>query len=70
MSFLIYNFTLRLQNEVDAARTLDVTLSASSVYYNGVDANLIKQANGKFKVRPRGRKCNRQIFSHLFAKNG
>ncbi|CAB3369006.1 Hypothetical predicted protein [Cloeon dipterum] len=50
-----FEINVTIKNEVDDARTLDVTLCASSVYYNGVEANLIKKAAGKFKIRPRGR---------------
>ncbi|XP_059479361.1 hemocyte protein-glutamine gamma-glutamyltransferase-like [Neocloeon triangulifer] len=46
---------VNIKNEVDDVRTLDVILSASSVYYNGVEANLIKKAAGKFKIRPGGK---------------
>ncbi|XP_071559341.1 hemocyte protein-glutamine gamma-glutamyltransferase [Temnothorax nylanderi] len=44
--------TVNIKNKSDETRTIQAILSAGSVYYNGVKANLVKRASGDFVLQP------------------
>ena len=44
--------TVNIKNKSNQPRTIQAILSAGSVYYTGVKANLVKRANGDFVLQP------------------
>ncbi|XP_012266223.1 hemocyte protein-glutamine gamma-glutamyltransferase-like [Athalia rosae] len=46
--------TVRIKNKSNEPRNIQAILSAGSVYYTGVKANLVKRATGQFTVHPGG----------------
>ncbi|KYM93428.1 PREDICTED: hemocyte protein-glutamine gamma-glutamyltransferase-like [Cyphomyrmex costatus] len=44
--------TVSIKNKSDEMRTIQAILSAGSVYYTGVKANLVKRASGDFVLQP------------------
>lgn len=48
--------TVRIKNKSAQPRHVQAILSAGSVYYTGVKANLVKRATGKFTIPPNGSK--------------
>ncbi|EGI63125.1 Hemocyte protein-glutamine gamma-glutamyltransferase [Acromyrmex echinatior] len=44
--------TVNIKNKSDETRTIQAILSAGSVYYTGVKANLVKRASGDFVLQP------------------
>ncbi|KAG8305606.1 hypothetical protein J6590_067085 [Homalodisca vitripennis] len=48
-----FSVSINIKNDSEEVRTIQASLSASSVYYNGVKAHLIKKASGVFKVQPK-----------------
>ncbi|KZC05406.1 PREDICTED: hemocyte protein-glutamine gamma-glutamyltransferase-like [Dufourea novaeangliae] len=44
--------TVHMKNKSDQPRTIQAILSAGSVYYTGVKANLVKRASGDFVLQP------------------
>ena len=48
-----YKVGIYIHNKADTERTVDVVLSSSSVFYNGVKAHLIKKGSGQFKLKGR-----------------
>lgn len=49
---------IKIKNDSDEVRTVQAALSASSVFYNGVKAHMIKRATGTFTMQP---KSNEQL---------
>ncbi|XP_029050164.2 hemocyte protein-glutamine gamma-glutamyltransferase-like [Osmia bicornis bicornis] len=47
-----FALTVNIKNKSDQPRTIQAILSAGSVYYNGVKANLVKRASGDFTLQP------------------
>ena len=47
-----FRVSVNIHNTSDEERTIKVYLSATSVYYTGVKANLVKKASGEFVVVP------------------
>ncbi|XP_003707216.3 hemocyte protein-glutamine gamma-glutamyltransferase-like isoform X1 [Megachile rotundata] len=45
--------TVNIKNKSNEPRTIQAVLSAGSVYYNGVKANLVKRASGDFVLQPK-----------------
>lgn len=48
--------TVNIKNKSDQTRTIQAILSAGSVYYTGVKANLVKRASGDFVLQPNASK--------------
>lgn len=48
--------TVNIKNKSDETRTIQAILSAGSVYYTGVKANLVKRASGDFVLQPNSSK--------------
>ncbi|XP_033341899.2 hemocyte protein-glutamine gamma-glutamyltransferase [Megalopta genalis] len=44
--------TVNMKNKSDQPRTIQAILSAGSVYYTGIKANLVKRASGDFVLQP------------------
>lgn len=44
--------TVNITNKSNETRTIQAILSAGSVYYTGVKANLVKRASGDFTLQP------------------
>lgn len=44
--------TVNIKNKSNETRTIQAILSAGSVYYTGVKANLVKRASGDFALQP------------------
>lgn len=58
--------TVNIKNKSTAVRNIQAILSAGSVFYNGVKANMVKRADGDFAVQPGASKSIVSIFdSHL-----
>lgn len=61
--------TVNIKNKSDQTRTIQAILSAGSVYYTGVKANLVKRASGDFVLQPNaGEKIVFFFFRTLAAK--
>lgn len=43
---------VKIKNRSEAIRSINASLSAGSVYYTGVKANLIKKTQGQFTMKP------------------
>lgn len=54
--------TVNIKNKSNETRTIQAILSAGSVYYNGVKANLVKRASGDFALQPNAG----EIFFYVF----
>lgn len=54
--------TVDIKNKSNETRTIQAILSAGSVYYTGVKANLVKRASGDFALQPNAG----EIFVTLF----
>uniref|UniRef100_A0A1B6EUM3 Transglutaminase-like domain-containing protein n=1 Tax=Cuerna arida TaxID=1464854 RepID=A0A1B6EUM3_9HEMI len=50
-----FSISINIKNDSEEVRTIQASLSASSVYYNGVKAHLIKKASGVFKMQPKSK---------------
>lgn len=48
--------TVNIKNKSNKPRTIQAILSAGSVYYTGVKANLVKRASGDFVLQPNASK--------------
>lgn len=51
-----FSVTVNMKNKSDKPRTIQAILSAGSVYYTGVKANLVKRASGDFVLQPNASK--------------
>ncbi|XP_043278187.1 hemocyte protein-glutamine gamma-glutamyltransferase-like [Venturia canescens] len=47
-----FTVTVNIKNKSTERRTISAILSAGSVYYNGVKANVVKKASGEFTIHP------------------
>lgn len=47
-----FRVTIKITNKSKDVRRLKASLSAGSVYYNGVKAHLVKKSSGEFEVQP------------------
>ena len=47
-----FTVTVNIVNKSTQSRSIQAILSAGSVYYTGVKANLVKKASGEFVVQP------------------
>lgn len=45
--------TVNIKNNGKELRSIKAVLSAGSVFYTGVKANLVKKAEGSFKLKPK-----------------
>jgi len=54
--------TVNIKNKSDEMRTIQAILSAGSVYYTGVKANLVKRASGDFVLQPNASKIKILMF--------
>lgn len=48
-----------IRNDSDEPRSINAYLTARSVYYTGVNASLIKKAEGKFNLGPKQQQVSR-----------
>lgn len=64
-----FRVVINIQNRSEEERTIQAILSAGSVYYTGVKANLVKKASGKFVLQPNASKCRHYKISQNQTKN-
>lgn len=48
-----FSVIVDIKNNSDEVRTINAALSAGSVFYTGIKANIVKKAQGDFKVKPK-----------------
>lgn len=52
---------VNIENKSDEVRTVKAILSAGSVYYTGIKANMVKKASGTFVLQPKARESIQKI---------
>lgn len=60
-----FTVTVNIENKSNEVRTIKAILSAGSVYYTGIKANIVKRASGSFALQPHSRE-SKTIFLHPF----
>lgn len=60
----LYFCIKNIKNNSSEPRTVQADLSAESMYYTGVRANIVKKASGRFQVSPNAS----MVFFSIFTK--